>query len=222
MPSARVLTTCTALHPALRADDQCVERCRQRARATHAWCQLPAISRCSSEQLAFSQIRAGVEYQVALRQALERCQLRQQVARQRRSSCMQAYEHSSYASGAQAAVARDLLAQLATLECLRQRYLILDTSADLRECQRSLLQREMPQLAPRVAWPTRCLHRSTHWSSGNEVLDAMPDARRQDARHGIDELGVTVRRRFEWSAKPASGALLTAANDVKACAGLCH
>src|ERR1019366_2331187 len=49
-------------------------------------------------------------------------------------------------------LARDLLEELVTLDCLPQRYLILETSADLRERQSALLQRELPQLASRLAW----------------------------------------------------------------------
>src|SRR5258706_12679330 len=71
-------------------------------------------------------------------------------------------------------LACDLLAQLATLECLPQRYLIIDTSPDLRECQRSLLQREMPQLAPRVSWLDTLPASLDALVIGNEVLDAMP------------------------------------------------
>ena len=49
-------------------------------------------------------------------------------------------------------LARDLLAELATLGSLPQRYLILETSADLRQRQHQLLQRDVPQLAGRVTW----------------------------------------------------------------------
>src|SRR5688572_33216477 len=49
-------------------------------------------------------------------------------------------------------LARDLLAELAALDCLPRRYLILETSAQLQARQRELLQSEVPQLAARVAW----------------------------------------------------------------------
>ena len=113
-------------------------------------------------------------------------------------------------------LARDLLAQLAMLECLPQRYLILETSADLRECQRSLLQREMPHLAARIAWLDALPASLDALVIGNEVLDAMPVHVVRTRADGIDELGVKVNGGdFEWSAKPASGALLTAATGLK-------
>ncbi|HEV8520539.1 MAG TPA: SAM-dependent methyltransferase [Burkholderiales bacterium] len=113
-------------------------------------------------------------------------------------------------------LACDLLAQLAMLECLPQRYLILETSADLRECQRLLLQREMPQLAARVAWLDALPASLDALVIGNEVLDAMPVHVVKTRADGIDELGVRVTGgEFEWSAKPASGALLTAATGLK-------
>ncbi|HEV2007499.1 MAG TPA: SAM-dependent methyltransferase, partial [Burkholderiales bacterium] len=71
-------------------------------------------------------------------------------------------------------LARDLLAQLATLECLPQHYLILETSADLRERQRTLLQRELPRLAPRISWLDALPASLDALVIGNEVLDAMP------------------------------------------------
>src|SRR3989304_9949514 len=49
-------------------------------------------------------------------------------------------------------LARDLLAELLALDCLPQRYLILETSAELKERQRALLHRELPQRASRVDW----------------------------------------------------------------------
>ena len=113
-------------------------------------------------------------------------------------------------------LACDLLAQLAMLECLPQRYLILETSADLRECQRLLLQREMPQLAARVAWLDALPASLDALVIGNEVLDAMPVHVVKTRADGIDELGVRVTGgEFEWSAKPASGTLLTAATGLK-------
>ena len=112
-------------------------------------------------------------------------------------------------------LARDLLTQLATLECLPQRYVILETSADLRECQRSLLQRELPRLAPRISWLDALPASLDALVIGNEVLDAMPVHVVKTRANGIDELGVTVNGgKFEWSAKPATGAVLTAATAL--------
>jgi len=71
-------------------------------------------------------------------------------------------------------LARDLLTELAVLDCLPQRYLILETSADLRQRQRELLQRDLPKLAPRVTWLDALPATLNALIIGNEVLDAMP------------------------------------------------
>ena len=117
-------------------------------------------------------------------------------------------------------LACDLLAQLAMLECLPQRYLILETSAELKERQRALLQREMPRLAPRISWLDALPESLDALVIGNEVLDAMPVHVVRTSADGIDELGVTANGgKFEWSAKPAAGALLTAATELKLAPG---
>ncbi|MBI4191275.1 MAG: SAM-dependent methyltransferase [Betaproteobacteria bacterium] len=71
-------------------------------------------------------------------------------------------------------LARDLLAELVALDCVPQRYLILETSADLRERQRVLLQRELPQLAARIIWLDTLPASFAALVIGNEVLDVMP------------------------------------------------
>jgi SAM-dependent MidA family methyltransferase len=71
-------------------------------------------------------------------------------------------------------LARDLLAELATLDSLPRRYLILETSADLKARQHELLHRELPQLAPRIAWLDSLPAAFEGLIVGNEVLDAMP------------------------------------------------
>jgi len=113
-------------------------------------------------------------------------------------------------------LARDILLELATLGCLPRRYLILETSADLRERQHALLQRELPQLVPRIGWLDALPATLTALVIGNEVLDAMPVHLIKTREHGCDELGVTANDgRFEWSARPATGAVLAAANALK-------
>ena len=70
---------------------------------------------------------------------------------------------------------RDLLAELAALDCLPQRYLILEVSADLRERQRALLAARVAAAARRAcSGSTRCRQRFDALIIGNEVLDAMP------------------------------------------------
>ncbi len=117
-------------------------------------------------------------------------------------------------------LARDLLAELATLDCLPQRYLILETSADLGERQRALLQRELPRLAARVTWLDTLPASFAALVIGNEVLDAMPVHLIQTRGDGIAELGVTASDGvFESDTRPATGAVLAAANGLKLAPG---
>ena len=111
-------------------------------------------------------------------------------------------------------LARDLLAELAVLDCLPQRYLILETSAELGAHQRELLQHELPQLAPRIAW-LDAMPASLHaLVIGNEVLDAMPVHIIKIGDDGAEELGVVRNNNaFEWGARPATGQLLAAAKS---------
>src|SRR5208282_1159209 len=87
-------------------------------------------------------------------------------------------------------LACDLLAELAALDCLPQRYLILETSAELKARQAELLQKELPQFAPRIEWLTALPELFTGFVFGNEVLDAMPVHVIKTRTDGIDELGV--------------------------------
>ncbi len=104
-------------------------------------------------------------------------------------------------------LARDLLTELAVLDCLPRRYLILETSADLRQRQRELLQRDLPQLATRVTWldalPPAALAALV---IANEVIDAMPVHMIAVRAGGIDERGVALcGDGFVWRDRPATG-----------------
>ena len=117
-------------------------------------------------------------------------------------------------------LARDLLVELLALDCLPQRYLILETSAELRERQRALLHRELPQLASRVVWLDAMPATFSALVIGNEVLDAMPVHIIMARAHGIDELGVTAAGdTFAWSARPAAGAVLALASELRLASG---
>ncbi len=73
------------------------------------------------------------------------------------------------------AMAADILAELERLDCLPQRYLILELSPDLRSRQLDTLQQRVPGLIHLVQWLE---HLPAHGFRGvvlaNEVLDAMP------------------------------------------------
>lgn len=105
-------------------------------------------------------------------------------------------------------LARDLLAELAALDCLPQRYLILETSADLRQRQQALLRDAVPQLAPRVTWLDELPATLNAIVIGNEVVDAMPVHMITAGAEGIAECGVALHgATFGWHARPATGAL---------------
>jgi SAM-dependent MidA family methyltransferase len=112
-------------------------------------------------------------------------------------------------------LARDLLAELEILGSLPQRYLILETSADLRERQRKLLQTDLPHLAGRVEWLDTLPAALTALVLGNEVLDAMPVHIIEVSAGGVAERGVTLAGdEFQWQSRPATGALLAAAQAL--------
>ena len=119
-----------------------------------------------------------------------------------------------------ARLARDLLAELVTLDCPPQRYLILETSAELRARQRARLQRELPQLLARIAWLDALPTSISALVIGNEVLDAMPVHIVKTRENGIDELGVSAKSgMFAWGARPATGPVLAAASELKLAPG---
>ena len=72
-------------------------------------------------------------------------------------------------------LAADVLGELAALDCLPDRYLILEVSADLAERQRARLAQLPASLARRVQWLDRWPERAMRGVVlANEVLDAMP------------------------------------------------
>ncbi len=112
-------------------------------------------------------------------------------------------------------LARDLMTELAALDCLPQRYLILETSAELRDRQHALLHRELPQLAPRIEWLADLPASLNALVIGNEVLDAMPAHIITTRDGGIDELGaIADGQSIVWGARPATGRVLEAAREL--------
>lgn len=112
-------------------------------------------------------------------------------------------------------LARDLLSELAVLNCLPRRYLILETSAELKARQAALLQKELPQFAARIEWLTALPEEFTGFIFGNEVLDSMPVHVIKTRADGIDELGVDFDgEKFTESMRPAKGVVLEAAKEL--------
>lgn len=108
-------------------------------------------------------------------------------------------------------LAFDVLRALDRDDCLPQRYLILEVSADLRQRQRELLAGLPAALASRVQWldapPTQ------GWRGvllANEVLDALPcdcfaiGPGGQVLTRGV---GLDAQGRLQWQLRPAGAAL---------------
>ena len=113
-------------------------------------------------------------------------------------------------------LAADLLLELERLGALPEHYDILDLSADLRERQQATLATAAPHLLDRVRWVDRLPDTFSGALIANELLDAMPAhivAWRED---GIFErcVGFNPEAGFTWNERPATGALLAAAEEI--------
>ncbi len=72
-------------------------------------------------------------------------------------------------------MAADILAELSALDCLPDRYLILEVSADLRDRQQARLAADMPGYFPSIEWLVDFPASPVHGCIvANEVLDALP------------------------------------------------
>ncbi len=115
-------------------------------------------------------------------------------------------------SGALAAV---LLAELAALGALPERYAILELSADLRERQHQYLLQTVPHLANRVHWLEALPEQFSGIVLGNEVLDAVPAQRIRNDHGTLYELGIRViNQELAWAPQPASAALAATAGTL--------
>jgi SAM-dependent MidA family methyltransferase len=122
-------------------------------------------------------------------------------------------------------MAADILTELAVLECLPDRYFILEVSADLAERQRARLGQLPRELSSRVQWLDRWPERVMRGVVlANEVLDAMPVERfvLRGRPDGIDvrALGVGLTAAgsagpaFEWRETSPTAELLHAVADI--------
>jgi SAM-dependent MidA family methyltransferase len=115
------------------------------------------------------------------------------------------------------ALAAELLEELDRLDAAPQRFLILELSADLRARSRDLLAVRVPHLMERIAWLNVLPPAFEGMIIGNEVLDAMPVHIVRATERGVEEGGVVASRGdrpFEWSFRPAAGALRAAAEQL--------
>jgi SAM-dependent MidA family methyltransferase len=97
-------------------------------------------------------------------------------------------------------LAVDLLSELDRLECLPQRYLILEVSASLRESQKKRINAQLPlRIAHKVAWLDVLPDTFTGLVLGNEVLDALPVHLVVWHASGMSERGVALENGgFVW------------------------
>lgn len=113
-------------------------------------------------------------------------------------------------------LASDLLINLEQLDCLPERYFILDLSADLRQRQQQTIAQSAPHLLNRVEWLEQLPETFSGVVLGNELLDALPTeivAWRED---DIFERGVSLDTsgKFIWTERAATGALRVAAEEI--------
>jgi SAM-dependent MidA family methyltransferase len=117
-------------------------------------------------------------------------------------------------------MAADILTELASMDCLPEKYRILEVSADLGERQRARIAQLPADLSSRVEWLDRLPDRSMRGVIlANEVLDAMPVERfaLHSREGGLDvrALGVALRDdAFEWRELSPSAELMHAVADI--------
>jgi SAM-dependent MidA family methyltransferase len=96
-------------------------------------------------------------------------------------------------------MAKDILLELKSLNCLPEKYYILEISADLKQQQQNLLKAVLPDLIHRIVWldtlPTESFHGVI---LANEVLDAMP-VHKFKIKNGLKEYYIGLNdQSFNW------------------------
>jgi len=87
-------------------------------------------------------------------------------------------------------LAVDVLGRLAELDCLPERYRILEVSPDLVAEQRARISRDIPALAGRVEWLSDLPDDFRGVVLGNEVLDAIPVERFRREAESVRQFAV--------------------------------
>jgi len=117
-------------------------------------------------------------------------------------------------------MAADVLTELSDIECLPERYLILEVSADLAARQRARIAQLPADLARRVQWLDKWPERRMRGVVlANEVLDAMPVERfvlrGREGGIAVHALGVGLAgERFEWRETSPTPEMLHAVADI--------
>jgi SAM-dependent MidA family methyltransferase len=106
--------------------------------------------------------------------------------------------------------AKDLLLEMAKLDQLPTRYMILEVSAYLREVQHSSLKAALPnELMNRVVWLDELPKHLDGLIFANEVLDALPVHIVKKTADGLAEMGVVSGDAgLAWQEKPVSSSAL--------------
>jgi SAM-dependent MidA family methyltransferase len=113
-------------------------------------------------------------------------------------------------------LAADLLLALEQLDCLPEQYQILDISTELRQRQQETIAAAAPHLVNLVIWLDRLPETFSGVVLANELLDALPTEIVSWRENGIFNRGVGVNANgcFTWIERPATGTLLTAAEEI--------
>lgn len=113
-------------------------------------------------------------------------------------------------------MACDILTELRRIGALPEQYLILETSADLRQRQQQLLQQKHPDMSERLVWLDRLPAKPVHGIIlANEVLDAIPVQRLVINNHKIHELRVGYGDDgFAWRRSTDETMTITVLNDL--------
>ena len=114
-------------------------------------------------------------------------------------------------------LAVDILRSLTDLNSLPERYLILETSADLQARQQELIREELPGLHRQVEWLSRLPESFVGVVIANEVADALPVERFERTDDAVLQMHVTaIDTGFDWSKKPAPEVLEAAVRKIEA------
>ncbi len=121
-------------------------------------------------------------------------------------------------------MALEMLREFERMNCLPERYCILEVSADLRARQQRLLLEHLPHLMSRLHWLDALPTDFAGVLLANEVLDALPVQRFVMQQGQVCALGLaTVDEQLVWQSRPAGNALRQAVaavqNNVGSAAG---
>lgn len=114
-------------------------------------------------------------------------------------------------------LAVDILKKLTDLKSVPDRYLILETSADLTQRQQEKIRDELPDMQERVEWLTQLPDSLEGVVIANEVADALPVERFARGEGVVFQMHVVAGDSgFVWSRRPAPALLTTAVQKIEA------